>query len=93
MYRPSTLCTQAYNSTVTVNSPVRVIQDDGVRSLQVDAETSSARGQHEDEFVRTLPVEVGDAVLSVLIVIVCIRMCVVKQAKKNQWRIIESSAN
>jgi hypothetical protein len=48
---------------VVVWVPVRVVDDDGVGRVQVDAETSSTRGQQEAELFSAFLVEAIDGVL------------------------------
>jgi hypothetical protein len=48
---------------VVVWVPVRVVDDDGVGRVQVDAETSGTRGQQEAELFSAFLVEAIDGVL------------------------------
>ncbi|MEY3847781.1 MAG: hypothetical protein RL615_771, partial [Pseudomonadota bacterium] len=47
--------------------PVRVVQDHGVRGVQVDAHAARARGQQEGELLATGPVVRVDVVLAHLV--------------------------
>lgn len=49
-------------------SPVRVVEDDSVGGLQVDTQASCTGTQHENELVTIGPVEISDAILTVLFV-------------------------
>jgi hypothetical protein len=48
---------------VVVRVPIRVVDDDGVGRVQVDAETSGTRGQQEAELFGAFLVEAIDGIL------------------------------